>query len=374
MEKLKKVVYTLFSIYFISTIASCVSTSQTENNSQITLTFAGDIMAHEPNVKGRFSEIYRDIEPILSESDFNFANFESPVTDSKPYSGYPFFNAKNEYAQAAIDAGFNVFSLANNHSNDQMAEGLDATRDFFSSKKDVYSAGIKKKKNDPLTFSIIEKNGWKILFVAVTELVNHPESTSMIDYYPWSRKSWNRLKKDLKSLKDSVSHDIFVVSFHNAEEEYILSVEKSHLKLYDEIIELGADVLWINHAHVPKTWKVIQDENNIPRKIIFYGMGNTISAQRTRPSWDKPETARDYTGDGFLATVKFKKDENGVKIVELKPHEITTYITEDRYYFIRMLNDETIKKFRESDNKKWADYMSKRKKIVDKIKGIEIWQ
>ena len=71
------------------------------------------------------------------------------------------FNVKNEYAQAAIDAGFNVFSLANNHSNDQMAEGLNSTRVFFASKKNIYSAGIKNKNNDPLTYSLIEK--WKKL-------------------------------------------------------------------------------------------------------------------------------------------------------------------------------------------------------------------
>lgn len=374
MRKLKIVSNALLSLFFLGITISCVSTSGKKHESQITLTFAGDIMAHGPNVKGRFPEIYEDIKPILDESDLNFANFETPVTDSKPYSGYPFFNVKNEYAQAAIDAGFNVFSLANNHSNDQMAEGLNSTRDFFASKKNIYSAGIKNKNNDPLTYSLIEKDGWKILFVAVTELVNHGESTSLMDYYPWSRKSWTKLKEDLTSLKDSVEHDMFIVSFHNAEEEYVLSVEKSHLKLYDEIIELGADVLWINHAHVPKTWKVLYDENNIPRKIIFYGMGNTISAQRTKPSWDMPDSPRDYTGDGFLATVKFEKQKDEIRIKQLKPYEITTYITKDKFYFIRLMNDETIQKLRDSKETKWADYLSERKKIVDKIKGIEIWQ
>ena len=51
------------------------------------------------------------------------------------------------YAQAAIDAGFDVFSLANNHTNDQGLEGMERTLAFFASKEaeGVHSAGIKRR-------------------------------------------------------------------------------------------------------------------------------------------------------------------------------------------------------------------------------------
>ena len=93
--------------------------------SRLVLTFGGDIMAHTPNFSmADYSMIYADIEEIIQNDDLTFANLETPVHDGRPYENYPTFNVQPPYAQAAIDAGFDVFSLANNHSNDQGLEGM----------------------------------------------------------------------------------------------------------------------------------------------------------------------------------------------------------------------------------------------------------
>ena len=70
---------------------------------------------------GEFHRIYQDISDEIRESDLSFVNLETPVFDQRPYSGYPGFNVHREYAEAAIEAGFNVFSLTNNHTNAQAA-------------------------------------------------------------------------------------------------------------------------------------------------------------------------------------------------------------------------------------------------------------
>ena len=90
-----------------------------EPNDEIKLLFAGDIMAHTNNYHiSSFDKIWRDVKYLIDGNDLVFANIEAPVDTTKPVSSYPNFNMPQNYVQAAVDAGFNVFSLCNNHSND----------------------------------------------------------------------------------------------------------------------------------------------------------------------------------------------------------------------------------------------------------------
>ena len=69
----------------------------------LTLLFAGDIMAHKPNYSmSDYSVIWKDIAPLALSCDFSFANIEAPVDDSIPYATYPRFNMHSEYRSFRI--------------------------------------------------------------------------------------------------------------------------------------------------------------------------------------------------------------------------------------------------------------------------------
>ena len=158
----------VFFLVFSFSFFSCNSTSsisqnkpdfpKTEEpqNSSITMLFAGDIMAHEINFKAqKFERIWQDVKPLVNSCDLAFANIEAPVNSKHEWSTYPQFNMHPEYVQAAIDSGFNVFSLANNHTNDWYLDGINATRNYFEKKTDVFACGIKSNPSQKLTFQII---------------------------------------------------------------------------------------------------------------------------------------------------------------------------------------------------------------------------
>ena len=85
-------------------------------DSDITLLFGGDIMAHNSNYTVKdLNDIWKGVKLIIQDSDLAFANIEAPVDATRPVSSFPQFNMSVEYIQAAIDAGFSVFSLTNNH-------------------------------------------------------------------------------------------------------------------------------------------------------------------------------------------------------------------------------------------------------------------
>ena len=341
--------------------------------SRLVLTFGGDIMAHTPNFSmADYSMIYADIEEIIQNDDLTFANLETPVHDGRPYENYPTFNVQPPYAQAAIDAGFDVFSLANNHTNDQGLEGMERTLAFFQSKEaeGVYAAGIKPAGHKGLTYQLIEKDDWTILFVAVTEILNSFTDYQKLDYVSPSASRRKTLFQELAQLRKENPCDVFVLSLHTCEDEYVHEITQVRRDFYRSLLDSGVDFVWANHPHLAKEWEVFraQDED-FPHAMAMYALGNTISGQRTNPQFTKPETNRDYTGDGYLIQVVLEKDEadSDFRITDITPHLITTYIDENKNYLIRRLNEGFIQELRNEGNEKWATYFAARKALMEKI-------
>ncbi len=392
MKKIRIISLITSAILFIT--VSCATgknlpSPQEHNTPQdLTLLFAGDIMAHTPNFSMEdYDKIWKAINPLVSSCDLSFANIESPVMDSKAFSSYPDFNMQAQYPQAAINAGFNVFSIVNNHSNDQGLEGIEATREwskniqtqYKTSPRPLFFSGIRDYKNGEFTYQKIVINGWTVLFCAVTELLNRNTYTEYLNYVSSTEKSRTKFKEFLKKLREENNCDLFILSVHSDEAEYIADVNDARKKYYLSLLECGVDIVWANHPHVVRDWQTVGNEADmIPVKLIMYGNGNTISAQRTKPQFQKPSTPRDDTGDGLLLKVTFsKRGENGEIppfIKKSEPYFITTYINENREFIIKYLNSEFISELTENENTKWASYLKERKIITERHKDNPIWQ
>ena len=383
-------IFATISLAFFSSCGTTKALSENEKISQksdepgkreiqpLSLVFAGDIMAHAPNYKNTdFARIWRDIAPLVSSGDLSFANVEAPVANTLPWSTYPQFNMHSEYVDEAIKTGFNVFSLANNHTNDQYLEGIKETKKYFDSQKGIWACGLKEKSGGELTYKIIEKKGWKVLFVAITEILNRNDYASYIDYYPSSEKKRAQLTEELKVLQEKAKCDLFILSIHCDEPEYVLSITENHRAFYKKIIEeCKADIIWANHPHIVKPFEETEASSYYTKTLgqkerkafIMYANGNTISAQRTNPQFTAPETARDYTGDGLILKMKAEKKSDGSVIFsDFEPHLITTYITPSWQFVIKSLDDDFIKALDRAEITNWAKYLKERKKIMEKV-------
>lgn len=373
----------------------CASTGKPKENAahepvSLTLLFGGDIMAHEENFSMKdFSLIWADVKPLVSGADFSFANIESPVMDSKKWEGYPRFNMHSDYVRKAIEAGFNVFSLANNHSNDQGLIGLYSTRKTFcdlkeelkGSERPIYFSGIKDKSlEDDFDYTIIEKNGFRILFVAITELLNLPPyHKKNLNYVQPTENERKKLTHFIKKTRTEQEVDFLVLSVHTSEEEYVSKVDESRKTLYRDFLESGADIVWANHPHVVREYEIYGDsKTSLVKKLIFYGNGNTISGQRRNPMFSKPENLREYTGDGLLFEVKLTKHYNEdvpqVSVSETKAHYITTYIDTERNFLVKKLDEDFINDLNKENRTEWATYIARRKEITEKTKETLIWR
>ena len=388
LKRIRKSFLFLALIFFLSLVFSCSTTKELSAakesrktavpQSELSLLFAGDIMAHAPNYKiTDFDRIWRDITPLVSKADLAFANVEAPVADSLPWSTYPQFNMHTEYVEAAIKAGFNVFSLTNNHTNDQYLDGIKATKKYFDSRKEIWACGLKEKSGGSLTYKIIEKNEFKVLFVAITEILNRNDYSSYIDFYPSTEKKREQLIEELKNLQESSKADLFVLSVHTDEPEYVIAVTENHKKFFRRIIEeCKADIIWANHPHVVKIFEETAASTHYTQNLgqkerkafIMYANGNTISAQRTSPQFTAPDTPRDYTGEGLILKLKATKMSDGSVILgDYEPHLITTYITPSWQFVVKLLNEDFIATLDRAELVTWAKYLTERKKLMEKV-------
>ena len=360
-----------------------------ETDDEIKLLFAGDIMAHTNNYHiSSFDKIWRDVKYLIDGNDLVFANIEAPIDTTKPVSSYPNFNMPQNYVQAAVDAGFNVFSLCNNHSNDQYLDGIKETLKTVdricelaaknANPRSLYFSGLKNSKESEFSYNIIEKSGWKILFLPMTELLNRPDFSEYINYVKTDDASRNEFIDYVKKLREKNPCTIFILSFHTAEPEYTRNITSRQEKFYKELIKNGVDIIWANHAHIIKNRKIIVDTETNCDKLIMYANGNTISGQRRNPDLTSknPNGERDNTGDGLFYKVTLKKDNKGsVKIKKCEPIFITTYINTANEFVLKPLNQDFVNYLYSVPRTNWAKYIERRINInQEATKDLIEWQ
>ena len=101
------------------------------------LLFAGDVMAHMPQVaaarrNGRygrydFSRQFEYVKPLFAAADRVIVNLETTLSPEGPYAGYPAFRTPDELAYALRDAGVDMAVLENNHCCDRGIRGIRST-------------------------------------------------------------------------------------------------------------------------------------------------------------------------------------------------------------------------------------------------------
>lgn len=220
-----------------------------------------------------FSENFELIKPLISSMDYAIGDYEGSINEEYPLSGYPLFNAPKIIAKNIADAGYDMMSLANNHILDSNIEGLQTTYQYF---KDVgiTPIGVSVEKNQRVVIKNIK--GIKVAFVAYTYGFNGMEVNVPVDKeYMLHDLNRELIKQDLEEAEKNAD---ITVAFPHMGDEYHLEPNEEQKKLYHEMVEWGADIIFGNHTHVAQIAEMVKKDNM--DKYIIYSMGNLISNQR----------------------------------------------------------------------------------------------
>lgn len=345
-------------------------------------------MAHTQNFNMKdYSSIWDDIRGLVEAADYSFANLEAPVDKSRPFESYPTFNMQPSYPQAALDAGFNLISIANNHSNDQSTAGVKATAEWAKEIERAANGRQAKNAGRPIYFSGLTEDGqmsfrqfywneYKIVFVAVTELLNTWKNYEVVNYVPPTKKGRAAFVKKIAEMKEELAPDLFIVSVHTSEEEYVMTVLDTVKKFYHDLLDAGADILVSNHPHVIRPVEFIgQKEDKKIRKVIMYANGNTISGQRRALNYQDPNEIWNWTGDGQIVELELALDEQGFFALNYKTTFITAYTPRgERSPVIKRLDENFVHSLAESGQKKDSEYYKARLLALKNVKEILTWR
>lgn len=239
-----------------------------------TIIGVGDIMmgTNYPNTSylpphdGKF--ILKPVAHILQDADITFGNLEGVLLNSggqvkncrNPETCYA-FRSPEHYAAYLVEAGFDMVSLANNHTGDFGLEGRNTTKRTLE-KYGLAYAGLL---TDPV--AIVEKDGKKYGLAAFAP------NTGTVNIRDLDNAA--RIVKELKEKTDFV-----IVSFHGGAEglQHMNVPKKTELYLGEDrgnvhafahrVIDAGADIVFGHGPHITRAIEVYKD------RFIAYSLGN----------------------------------------------------------------------------------------------------
>ncbi|MFD0765732.1 CapA family protein [Mucilaginibacter lutimaris] len=208
----------------------------------------------------------------LKKADITFGNLEGVLLDTGAPVGYKLrfkhkgylFRMPVKYGGIFKDAGFNVLSVGNNHSNDFDRAGRRSTIKTLDS-LGIHTAGFKSHPTKSFT-----KNGVKYGFCAFSP---NGQTVSLLQIA--------HAKSIISSLK--ANNDIVIVSFHGGGEgadyehvpdsaEIFKGENRGNLRAFTHAaVDAGADVLLGNGPHVSRGIELYKN------RVIAYSLGNFVT-------------------------------------------------------------------------------------------------
>lgn len=352
---------------------------QKEENYSVSMIMAGDNLIHSSVYKDAsdgngnydFTPMYELIKPIVSNYDIAYYNQETILGGKElGVNDYPNFNSPQEVGDAMIDAGFNLVSLATNHTMDSGEKAVLSSREYWNNQKDVLAVGSYSSFEEKDKVNIMTKNNityTMLNYTYGTNGISVPENKEyLVNVWPTDleindinndseyQNYKKQVKEDIEKVRDKV--DVLIVAMHWGV-EYTHEPTEYEKDMAKYLADLDVDIIIGTHPHViqPITW--------IDDTLVIYSLGNLISAQYQDQNYNKMvglltslEINKSVKGDDVNITIDNVDNEltytyynnwRNFKIVPFSNSEISNYLSEyktvyDTYKNVVLKYDDTI--------------------------------
>ncbi len=230
-----------------------------------------------------FKPMYENMRYIVESADVAILNQETIISQSNEIRGANggalLFNSPVEVADAVIDLGFDVFTMANNHLLDCGTQGLEESIKFWNMKaesNDITTLGAYLNEEDANRIRVREVNGVKIAFLAYAEHINGFEQQLVgSQLRVIMNEEEDVIERQIKEAKEIA--DVVIVSAHWGTED--TNIVRDDVKvLAQKMVNWGADVILGCHTHTAETMEWLTRDDG-SKGFVFYSMGNFICAQ-----------------------------------------------------------------------------------------------
>lgn len=293
------------------TPVTTTTTAYVEPEKRASLIMFGDCLLHgavygdADNHDGtyNFDKMFEYIKPVIQNYDLAFYNQESIIGGKElGLSTYPRFNSPEEIGETMTNMGFNLVSLANNHTLDRGEQGVLNSVAYWS-EKDAMVAGSYDSFESRDKVQIGTVNGITYTLLSYTTVTNGLTPTAGKEYLT-NIYSEEKVKEDIARVRDKV--DVVLVSMHWGVEYTHVPVEEQ-TKIAKFLASQGVDIVIGHHPHV------VQPIEYIDNTLVIYSLGNMISAQIGTERLT-----------GGVVSLDIVKDETGIRLENLSTDVIYT--------------------------------------------------
>ena len=258
----------------------------------ITLNTGGDLIPYtciQPEV---CKNIWKHTGDFFFNADIVFANLETPADFSKPSSAAPevmlhdmyfnadaammkIFNGNGEYK------GFDVLSVANNHSLDAGAEGLLNTLQLLKQQNISY-CGAALNKEEQHQFPIIDRKGIKVAFLSATFSFNKEVLPTNAEWLcnhielNQSNPDISLLIKQAKIARERGA-DIIVAALHMGCAYQAYPNMHSVNNIHAICDKTGIDIVIAGHPHHAQPMEIYTSPATGKQHFIAYSLGDFIA-------------------------------------------------------------------------------------------------
>lgn len=257
-----------------------------------------------------FTQAYEHVTKYIEGTDVAIINQETLVTDAYEPQSYPYFVSPTAVGDKAVDMGFNVISMSNNHVLDKGAEGLISSLDYWDT-KDVIHYGAYRSEEDADDIRTMEVNGITFAFLGYMEHTNYitlDGDEGKVIYL----EEEDKIKEQIEEA-DKVA-DVVVVSCHYGT-EIMNELNEQQIELTPKLVEWGADLIIGTQAHTISTCEYI-DKPDGSKAFVYYGLGNFISTMYDVKSLVGIIGKMNVTKDPNTGTISFEN----VKAIPIISH------------------------------------------------------
>lgn len=393
LKKGFKIFLVIFSITLISIISYIIIKPNKDNKTiskpnilnknedkhyEASLIAVGDYLIHSSVYKDAnrlangdgydFKPMISYIKEIVSNYDIAYYNQETILGGSElGLSDYPTFNSPYEAGDAMLDAGFNLVSLATNHTMDSGKKAVENSCKYWQSKENVLTAGSYCSEEERNKINIKEINNIKYTMLNYTygtngmpvandylvnvwptdiDNINNPEKDTKYQAYK------KQVKEDIDKVKDKV--DFLIVAMHWGV-EYTHEPTAYEKDMASYLASLGVNLIIGTHPHViqPVTW--------IDDTLVIYSLGNFISTQ-----YQNKNTCTNYKCTTELMTsLKIEKDiknnQTSVKITNVENELLYNYYNQSTWRNFKVIP---------FSNPKIKEYLPNYKEVYNTYKAV----
>jgi poly-gamma-glutamate synthesis protein (capsule biosynthesis protein) len=237
---------------------------------ELRMAAVGDIMlggtAAPEMLKYGYDYPFEQTKDILKQAQIVFGNLEGPLTDAGAagtVKQYVFRSPPDKVAPALARAGFNVVSLANNHTLDYGPEGLEDTRAALD-KAGIRHAGAGRNAAEARQPVYMMADGVTVAFLAYS--LTFPEEFWAGPGKPGTAFGHEKhVRADVAAARATA--DIVVVSFHWGQEGKT-ELRDYQTQLAHAAIDSGASAVLGHHPHI------LQGVERYKDGVILYSLGN----------------------------------------------------------------------------------------------------